>query len=125
MGERPMNNRQRPEKPARKLKFRLVEQHGEKEASDDVGITGNLARQRGTQSVEIEIDLGGDEVRQGIQVTEVERMRGIVKEAARFFVAVLLIILIFATIEVPQAILLSILGAITVYFFGKHLGKNR
>jgi hypothetical protein len=98
---------------------------GDKEALDNVSVTGNLARRRDTQTVEIEIDLSEDEVRQGIQVTEVERTRGVVKEAAAFIVAVLLIILIFSTTKVPQAILLSILGSIVIYFFGKHVWRHR
>lgn len=120
-----MDNRQRAENPSRKLRLRLVEQKSEEEALDNVRVTGNLARRRETQAVEVEIDLSGDEVRQGIQVTEVERTRGIVREVATFFIAVLLIILIFATTKVPQAILLSILGSIVIFFFGKHFGKNR
>jgi hypothetical protein len=119
-----MSNRQRTEKPSKKLKFRLVEQTEEKEALDDLEVAGNLARRREPQAVEIEIDLSDDEVGQGIQVTEVERARGIVREVATFFVAILLIILIFSTTEVPQAIMLSILGSIVIYFFGKHVGRR-
>lgn len=118
--ETPMNQRHPAEKPT-KVKFRLIEPHGDKEAQSELEVSGNNALQRRDvrEMLEIEIDLSNDELLQGIKVTDVEPKRGIVREVATGIVAILLITFIFIKTDVPQAIMLSILVVIVSYFFGK------
>lgn len=123
-----MDKRRMAENPPKKVTLRVIGQHSDEEAqSSYVEISGNnLVRRRNIREelVEIEIDLSNDELLQGIQVTEVESTRGIVKEVATGLVAILLITFIFATTDLPQAIVLSILGSIVVFYFGMHVGRR-